>query len=155
MKHISHHLLFWLGNWMIHSSPVCSPGALTQEGKCFSINYLDEAGLRAEGERFRREAVRILQHFDSTMRHWRVAICVLNQSKDESNYGQRGLWCAHFKPAVTSVFLWWSTPHSRGINQILAKGRNFRFVLFYLPVSGIFFPPVCFIWGYCLVLENT
>lgn len=64
MKRINRHLLFWLGNWMIHSSPVCSPGVLTQEGKCFSINYFDEAGLRAEGERFRREAVRILQHFD-------------------------------------------------------------------------------------------
>lgn len=139
MKHINPDLLFWLGNWMIHSSPVCSPGALTQEGKCFSINYFDEAGLKAEGESVRRVAVRILQHFHSTMRHWRVAIFVLNQSKDESNYGQQGLWYAYFKPAVTSVFLWWSNPHSRGINQ-RKKGRNFRFVLFYLPVSGIFFP---------------
>lgn len=58
---------------MIHSSPVCSPGALTQEGKCFSINYFDEARLRASGERFMQEAVRILQHF-------------------ESNYGQQGLF---------------------------------------------------------------
>lgn len=140
MKRINHHLLFWLGNWMIHSSPVCSPGALTQEGKCFSINYFDEAGLRAEGERFRGEAIRILQCSDSTVRHWRVAICVLNQRKDESNYGQQGLWYAYFKPAVMPFFLWWSNPHSRGINQILAKGRNFWFVLFYLPVSGIFSP---------------
>lgn len=31
---------------MIHSSPMCSLGVL-QEGKCFSINYFDEAGPRA------------------------------------------------------------------------------------------------------------
>lgn len=78
--------------------------------------------------------------------HWRVAIFVLNQSKDESNYGQQDLWFGYFKPAVTSVFWWWSNPYSGGINQILAKGRNFRFVLFYLPLSGIF-PPCLFYLG--------
>lgn len=36
---------------MIHSSPMCSPGALPQEGKCFSINYFDEVGLRAQRAR--------------------------------------------------------------------------------------------------------
>lgn len=33
---------------MIHSSSMCSPGPLPQKGKCFSINYFDEAKLRAQ-----------------------------------------------------------------------------------------------------------
>lgn len=70
---------------MIHSSPVCSPGALTQEGKCFSINYFDEAGPRAQRARGSEEK---LSTFCSAVTQpcsveEFTAICVLNQSKDK------------------------------------------------------------------------